>query len=203
MRRVVITGMGAVTPIGNDKDTFWENIKKGVSGVDLVTRFDATDYACKIGAEVKDFNPEEHLDRKEAKRMDRYTQFALASAKMAMQEAKLDMEKEDADRVGVIIGSGVGGFETLENQAKTLAEKGPGRVSQSLIEGGSGCYYGRCKGRELLYRVRLRIGYTRSRRGVSRDSFWGCGCHVHRWCRSGNYPAFLCRILLDEGTFYE
>lgn len=133
MRRVVITGMGAVTPIGNDKDTFWENIKKGVSGVDLVTRFDTTDYACKIGAEVKDFNPEEHLDKKEAKRMDRYTQFALASAKMAMQEAKLDMEKEDADRVGVIIGSGVGGFETLENQAKTLAEKGPGRVSPFFI----------------------------------------------------------------------
>ncbi len=133
MRRVVITGMGAVTPIGNDKETFWNNIKNGVCGVDLVTRFDASEYACRIGAEVKNFDPEQYLDKKEAKRMDRYTQFAMASAKMAMQEANLDMEKEDADRVGVIIGSGVGGFETLENQARTLAEKGPGRVSPFFI----------------------------------------------------------------------
>ena len=133
MRRVVITGTGTITPIGNDKDTFWKNIKEGVCGVDLVTRFDTTEFACRIGAEVKDFNPEDYLDKKEAKRMDRYTQYAMAAAKMAVEDSKLDMEKEDATRVGVIVASGVGGMETLENQANALANKGPGRVSPFFI----------------------------------------------------------------------
>lgn len=133
MRRVVITGTGTVTPVGNDKDTFWKNIKSGVCGVDLVTRFDASEFACRIGAEVKDFNPEDYLDKKEAKRMDRYTQFAMAAAKMAIADSKLDMEQEDATRVGVIVASGVGGIETLESQANTLAAKGPGRVSPFFI----------------------------------------------------------------------
>ena len=133
MRRVVITGTGTITPIGNDKDTFWKNLKDGVCGVDLVTRFDTTEFACRIGAEVKNFNPEDYLDKKEAKRMDRYTQYAMAAAKMAVADSKLDMEKEDATRVGVIVASGVGGMETLENQANALANKGPGRVSPFFI----------------------------------------------------------------------
>lgn len=133
MRRVVITGAGAVTPVGNDKDTFWKNIKSGVCGVDTITRFDASGFACQIGAEVKDFDPELYLEKKEAKRMDRYTQFAMASAKMALEDAGLNMANEDADMVGVLIASGIGGIETLENQANTLANKGPGRVSPFFI----------------------------------------------------------------------
>ena len=133
MQRVVITGVGAVTPIGNDVKTFWENIKKGVSGVDLVTRFDITDYACKVGAEVKDFSPEEYCDKKEAKRMDRYTQYAIAASMMAVEDSGLDLEKTDLERMGVIIGSGIGGMETFEAQAKVINEKGPGRVSPFFI----------------------------------------------------------------------
>lgn len=133
MRRVVITGAGAVTPVGNDKDTFWKNIKSGVCGVDTITRFDASGFACQIGAEVKNFDPELYLEKKEAKRMDRYTQFAMASAKMALEDAGLNMADEDADMVGVLIASGIGGIETLENQANTLANKGPGRVSPFFI----------------------------------------------------------------------
>ena len=133
MRRVVITGTGAITPVGNNTETFWANIKKGVCGVDNVTRFDTTEFSCKIGAEVKDFEPEQFLDKKEAKRMDRYTQFAMAAAKMAIADANLDMEKEDANQVGVIVASGVGGIETLENQAAALKDRGPGRVSPFFI----------------------------------------------------------------------
>ena len=133
MRRVVITGVGAVTPIGNDVKTFWENIKKGVSGVDIVTRFDISDYNCKVGAEVKDFNPEDYCDKKEARRMDRYTQYAIAASSMAVEDAGLDLEKVDHERMGVIIGSGIGGMETFEAQAKVMGEKGPGRVSPFFI----------------------------------------------------------------------
>ncbi len=133
MRRVVITGVGAVTPIGIGKELFWTNVKNGVCGVDTVSKFDASEFACQIGAEVKGFEPEQFLDKKEAKRMDRYTQFAMASSKMAIEDAKLDMEKEDKDKVGVIIASGIGGIETLENQASVLANKGPGRVSPFFI----------------------------------------------------------------------
>lgn len=133
MRRAVITGAGAVTPVGNDKNTFWQNIKSGVCGIDTVTRFDPSGFACQIGAEVKDFNPELYLERKEAKRMDRYTQFAVAAAKMALEDAKLDMTQEDAYQVGVIIASGIGGIETLEAQASVLANKGASRVSPFFI----------------------------------------------------------------------
>lgn len=133
MRRVVITGVGAVTPIGNDVKTFWENIKKGVSGVDIVTRFDISDYNCKVGAEVKDFNPEDYCDKKEARRMDRYTQYAIAASSMAVEDAGLDLEKVDHERMGVIIGSGIGGMETFEAQAKVMGEKGPSRVSPFFI----------------------------------------------------------------------
>ncbi len=133
MRRVVITGVGAVTPIGNDVKTFWENIKKGVSGVDIVTRFDISDYNCKVGAEVKDFSVEDFCDRKEAKRMDRYTHYAIAASMMAVDDAGLDLEKTDSEKMGVIIGSGIGGMETFEAQAKIMGEKGPGRVSPFFI----------------------------------------------------------------------
>ncbi|SHE59953.1 3-oxoacyl-[acyl-carrier-protein] synthase II [Seinonella peptonophila] len=131
--RVVITGMGVITPIGNDVTTFWENLVNGKSGVGYVTQFDTTDYSVKIAAEVKDFDPKDFMDRKEARRMDRYTQFAIAASKMAIEDASLKMDEVDATRVGVYIGSGIGGLGTFEQQHKTLLEKGPRRVSPFTI----------------------------------------------------------------------
>ncbi|WHH59414.1 beta-ketoacyl-ACP synthase II [Petroclostridium sp. X23] len=132
-RRVVITGVGAVTPIGHGKEAFWNAIKEGQCGIDLVTRFDTTDYTCKIAAEVKDFDVTQYVDRKEAKRMDRYTHYAMAASKMALEDANINVEELDGERVGVILGSGVGGIGTLEDQHSTLMAKGPGRVSPFFI----------------------------------------------------------------------
>ncbi|MFU0783899.1 MAG: beta-ketoacyl-ACP synthase II [Thermoanaerobacterium thermosaccharolyticum] len=133
MNRVVITGIGAITPIGNSIDELWDSLINGRSGIDKVTRFDVSSYPTKLAAEVKNFEPTEYIDKKEAKRMDRFTQFALASAKMALIDSRLDLEKEDLDRIGVIYGSGIGGIETLENQQNILKEKGPGRVSPFFV----------------------------------------------------------------------
>ncbi len=133
MKRVVITGTGAITPIGKNTDEFWSSVKNGVCGVDKVTNFDATEYKCQIAAEVKDFDPAEYIDKKEARKMDRYTQFGVIAADEAMKNSGLDMEKEDAWRIGVITGSGVGGMATLEEQHTSLMEKGPGRVSPFFV----------------------------------------------------------------------
>lgn len=133
MRRVVITGTGVVSPVGNDTKTFWNNIKNGVNGICTVTRFDAENYPCKVAGEVKDFDITQFIDKKEARRMDRFTHYAVAAAMMARDDAGLDMDKEDGNRVGVILGSGIGGIETLENQHETMMTKGPGRVSPFFI----------------------------------------------------------------------
>lgn len=131
--RVVVTGVGAVTPIGNDAKTFWDSLLAGKSGIGMITSFDTTDYPAKIAAEVKDFNPEDYIDRKEVKRTDRFVQFALAAAQMAVKDAGLDIHKENAERVGVYIGSGIGGLGTLEEQHKILLDKGPRRVSPFFV----------------------------------------------------------------------
>ena len=133
MKRVVVTGIGAITPIGNNSKAFWENIKKGVCGVDTITRFDTEDFKCKIAAEVKDFDPADYIDKKEARRMDMYTQFALVAASEAVSNSGLDIENEDAWRIGVITGSGVGGIETTADQTQALLDKGPGRVSPFFV----------------------------------------------------------------------
>lgn len=132
-KRVVITGIGIISPIGIGKDNFFRSLKEGQSGVDLITKFDTEGLSTKIAAEVKDFDPVEFIDKKEAKRMDRYTQFAVAASKMAIDDASLDLNAIDDDRFGVCIGSGIGGLETLENQYKVMMEKGPGRVSPFFI----------------------------------------------------------------------
>ncbi|WCN39058.1 beta-ketoacyl-ACP synthase II [Aneurinibacillus uraniidurans] len=131
--RVVVTGVGAVTPVGNDAKTFWESLLAGKSGVGLITAFDTTEYPAKIAAEVKDFNPEEYIERKDVKRTDRFVQFAVAAAKMAVADAGLDISEENAERVGVYIGSGIGGLGTMEDQIKTLMEKGPRRISPFFV----------------------------------------------------------------------
>ncbi len=132
-RRVVITGMGAITPLGNNVDTFWESLCDGTSGVDNIKRFDITDYACKIAAELKDFDPLNYMDKKEARRMDRFTQYAMAATRLAIDDAGLNIDIIDNDRFGVVLGTGIGGIETFEAQAETLLHKGPGRVSPFCI----------------------------------------------------------------------
>ena len=132
-RRVVITGMGAITPVGNNVDTFWNSIKNGKCGIDFIKAFDTKDFKAKLAAEVKDFKPEEYIDKKEAKRMDRFCQFAMAAAKEAVEDSKLSLEEIDKDNFGVILGCGVGGLGTIEEQHKKLMEKGPNRISPMLI----------------------------------------------------------------------
>ncbi len=131
--RVVVTGMSVVSPLGIGIDTFWDNLQSGKSGIGPITRFDTEGYTTRIGAEVKGFTPEDFIEKKDARRMDRFTQFALAATKMAIEHSKLDMEKVDKERVGVILGSGIGGIETLEQQHKILLSKGPSRVSPLFI----------------------------------------------------------------------
>jgi len=132
-KRVVITGIGVVTPVGNNLGDFWGNLTGGISGVGPITHFDTTGYSTNFAAEVKNFNAADFIDRKEARRMDRFTQFAVAATGMAVENAKLDISKINRNRAGVILGSGVGGIETLEEQHKVLMERGPGRVSPVFI----------------------------------------------------------------------
>ena len=113
-KRVVVTGLGAITPIGNDVPTFWEGIKEGKIGFGPITYFDTTDYKAKLAAQVKDFNPEEYMDKKAARRMEAFCQYAVAAAKEAIEDAKLDMEQEDPYRVGCAIGNGVGSLQAMQ-----------------------------------------------------------------------------------------
>ena len=131
--RVVVTGLGAITPIGIGKENFWNALIAGKNGIGKITRFDATGYTVQIAGEVPDFDPVQFIDKKEVKRMDRYTQFALAATKLAIEDAKLDVKQIDGDRAGVFIGSGIGGMETLHNQYEKLFTKGASRISPFFI----------------------------------------------------------------------
>ena len=111
--RVVITGIGAITPIGIGREAFWKALLEGKNGIGRITRFDASECHSQIAGEVKDFEPGDYIDKKEAKRMDRYTQFAVAAAKLALEDAKIDLEKEDRERIDTFIGAGIGGIETI------------------------------------------------------------------------------------------
>jgi len=131
--RVVVTGLGAVTPLGNTVSEFWDGVKKGASGVAPLTLFDPSEHSTKFGAEVKNFDPAVLIDRKESRRMDRFTQFAVVAADEAAKDAGLEINEENRDRVGVILGCGVGGLATWEREYTTLLEDGPSRVSPFLI----------------------------------------------------------------------
>jgi 3-oxoacyl-[acyl-carrier-protein] synthase II len=131
--RVVVTGLGVISPVGTGKDAFWQNLIAGKSGIGPVTRFDVSDMPTKIAGEINDFDPGLYMDRKEARRMDRFAQFALAAAKLAVTDSKLDLEQEDRDRIGVVVGCGIGGVITFEEQKETLISKGPGRVSPFFV----------------------------------------------------------------------
>jgi 3-oxoacyl-[acyl-carrier-protein] synthase II len=132
-RRVVVTGIGAVTPLGNDAETTWKNIVEGVSGIGPVTRLNADDFPAKVAAEVKEFNVENFIDKKDARKMDRFTHYAVAASLMAVKDAELEITDENAPRVGVWIGSGIGGMETFEQQHETFMNRGYRRVSPFFV----------------------------------------------------------------------
>jgi 3-oxoacyl-[acyl-carrier-protein] synthase II len=132
-KRVVVTGLGAITPVGNNLKQYWESLLNGRSGVGSITLFDASKHACQIAAEVKGFDPYDHVDKKEAKRMDRFAQFAIAASKQAIADAQFVIDDLNADRVGVLIGTGVGGLKVMEDQNEVLLTKGPRRVSPFTI----------------------------------------------------------------------
>lgn len=133
MRRVVVTGLGAITPIGLGVDNFWNGIKEGKVGISTINKFDVTDYKAKVAGQIDDFDAKEYMDPKAAKRMDRFCQFAVAAANEAVKDAGLDMEKEDPYMVGVSVGSGIGSLNVMESEHKRLLDKGPGRMAPLTI----------------------------------------------------------------------
>ncbi len=133
MRRVVVTGMGAVTPIGIGVEAFWEGLKQGRTGFAPITRFDASEYKCSLAAEVRDFDPEKYMDKKTARRMEQFCQFAVAAAGEAIADAGLNLEQEDPWRVGCSIGSGIGSLQAMEREYDRLTQKGPSRVSPLFV----------------------------------------------------------------------
>ncbi len=132
-KRVVITGLGAITPIGNNVEEFWEGIKEGKCGIDKITAFDTSNFKVKLAAELKDYNPENYFEKREAKRLDKFSQYAIIAAREAWKDSNLDKEKENMERVGIILGSGIGGVETIETENRKCVEKGPDRVSPMYI----------------------------------------------------------------------
>lgn len=132
-RRVVITGLGAITPIGIGKENFLAGLREGRNGIERIESFDPTDYGSQIAGEVKNFNPDEFIDKKESKRMDRYAQFAVAAAKLALEDAGIELEKINRERTGVYVGAGIGGMQTLHNQYERLFSKGPSKISPFFI----------------------------------------------------------------------
>ncbi|MDE5102544.1 MAG: beta-ketoacyl synthase N-terminal-like domain-containing protein, partial [Trichodesmium sp. St19_bin2] len=133
LKRVVVTGMGAITPIGNTLSEYWDGLLNGKSGVGKITLFDSSKHKCCIAAEVKGFDPLEHMDRKQAKHMDRFTQFAVAASKQTIADAKFEINDLNAEQVGVIIGTGVGGIKVLEDQQEIYLNRGPNKCSPFMI----------------------------------------------------------------------
>lgn len=132
-RRVVITGAGAITPFGNGADQLWQSVRIGKSGISLIERIDVSDLPVKVAGEIKDFEPSEFIERKEIKRMDRFSQYAMGAAQLAVENSGLDFQSINMERVGIILGSGVGGIETLEKQYEVLSDRGPGRISAFFV----------------------------------------------------------------------
>lgn len=133
MKRVVITGMGAITPVGNNIKDFWASIKRGQCGIDFIRSFDTSDFKVKLAGEVKNFKPEDYIDAKQVKRMDRFCQLAMVASKEAVEDSKLNLQNIDKEKLGVIVGCGIGGMGTIETQEERLLKKGPSRVSPMLI----------------------------------------------------------------------
>src|SRR5699024_3175031 len=132
-RRVVITGLGAISALGNDAEVLWENILKGNSGIDSMRKVNEDEFPIQVAVEVKDFDAKEYMDKKEARRMDYFTQYAVAAAKMAVEDAKIEINEDNAERVGVWIGCGIGGMDAYEDQLRKFINKGYRRVSPFFV----------------------------------------------------------------------
>ncbi len=209
MRRVVVTGMGAVTPIGIGVDTFWENVKKKTLGFGEITRFDTTDYKVHIAAEVKDFAGKDYMDFKAAKRMELFCQYAVAAAKEAFEQAGLDMEKEDPFRVGCSIGSGIGSLQAAETACHKIAEKvtfqskSTSGSTDDLQHGSRKCFDSTGTEREKSEcGNRVCNGNTFHRRGISQYPMWRCGCDAGGRYGSKYLPGRCGRFYRVDSTFY-
>ena len=132
-RRVVVTGIGAITPVGNTAEEFWKGLKEGKCGIDEIKSFDTTNQKVHIAGEIKNYNPEDYFDRRSCKRLDRFTQLAMIASREAFKDSKISEENTDMTRMAVIVGSGIGGLNTIEEENKILLEKGPDRVSPMYI----------------------------------------------------------------------
>jgi len=190
-RRIVITGMGAVTPLGLDVTTTWDNLIAGKSGVSPITSWDASKYDCRFAAQVSGFEPRKHFfNEKDARRADRYAQLAMASAKEAVKHGGLDPEKLDLDRVGVLVGSGIGGLTALGEQSEILLTKGPGRVSPFLIpmmisNMAAGLISMEFGFAGPNFAVVTACATSNNRRSLASDPRRRSGCHSRRRQRSG------------------
>ena len=200
--RVVITGMGVVCSVGNTKDEFWESIAVGKSGIDRVTHFDPQDFRTQIGGEIKGFAPETYLPRKAVARLPLFIQYALVSAIQAQQNADLDLSSIDPYRVGVGVGSGIGGIGILEDNHRILMEKGPRRVSPFFVPyeiinmaAGQISIHLKLKGPQFRICYRLCNREQRYRGIVQNYPTWRCRCDVYRRFRGRNYPIEFCRVL--------
>lgn len=202
-RRVVVTGLGAITPMGNSVDEFWSNIKRGCVGIDNITRFDTSEYKVKLAAEVKNFQAKDYMDFKSAKRMAKFSQYAVAAAKEAVEDAGLCMEKEDPFRCGVIIGSGIGSLETVESEYTKIQEKGPGK-SESIDGAYDDFQYGSRECGNSVWNEREM--YQCSNSMCNRNPlYWGCiqGNSVWRWrCDVGRWDG-KCYLPKRSSRFYE
>src|SRR5438105_2286329 len=132
-RRVVVTGVGLLSSVGTGTEECWSSIRNGKNGIERITQFDASDFACQIAGEVKNFDPLQYVDKKDVKKMGRFIQFAMAATEFAVASARLKVSAEDAESTGVYIGSGIGAFEIIEREHKILLERGPGRISPFFI----------------------------------------------------------------------
>jgi 3-oxoacyl-[acyl-carrier-protein] synthase II len=196
-RRVVDTGVGAVTPLGNTAEETWEAICKGESGVGVITRFDASDFSTRIAAEVKGFEPEKYIGKKECKKMDACIHYAIAASIMALEKAGLQITAANAPRTGVIIGSGISGLATIERYHAVLLERGPGRVSPfffpmalpNMAAGQVAIYLG-ARGPNSCVTAACAQDHSTGR----------CGCDAGGWDGGHAYPASRCRLLQYEGA---
>lgn len=209
-KRVVVTGIGVVTSLGLNTNDFWKSIKQGKSGINTIKKFDIENFSTKVAAEINNFEPNDFIDKKEAKRMDKYTQFAMAASKMAMDGAGINLEKVDNNRMGVIIGSGIGGIETLENQHEILINRGPGRVSPFFIpmmianmaSGRIAIQFG-AKGFNECIVTACATGTNSIGDAFKVIQRGDADIMITGGSRSSNYTTFACRFLLNESYVFQ
>ncbi len=208
-RRVVITGLGLVTPLGLGNDANWEALRSARSGVGLITHFDTTDYPVKIAAEVRDFDPLQFIDKKELKKMDRFIHFAIAAAQFAVEDSGLDLAALDSDRAGVSIGSGIGGLESIERQHKVVLERGPKRISPFFIPGlivnlaaGHVSIRFRARGPNLAHCTACSTGTHAVGEAFRAIQYGHADRMICRRHRGGHLPAGRGRVRGDEGPLH-